>query len=270
MSSRRPAPVALNYVVEGNGPPVILIHGVGAELHSWNDVVPALAATHTVLRMDLRGHGKSPPVVPPFSLEGFADDIIAVLDREGIDRADVVGFSLGGLIAQRIALDHPERVGRLALLATVAGRTEEERRRVASRHAVILRDGIAAVTEGAKERWFTEKFAAANPERVALRIRQLVANDVTSYAEAYRIFGSGDLADRLHEIGHETLVLTGELDSGSSPRMSRLIHERIARSRLVILPELKHSLLVEAPDLIANHLVAFLSGAPQPSSGRFE
>lgn len=263
MTSQSP----IHYIVEGVGPPVVLIHGVGADLSSWDQVVPFLARSRTVLRLDLRGHGKSPALRPPFTLEGFSDDIVAMLDREGIAQADIVGFSLGGLIAQSVALDHPDRVDRLALLATVAGRTDEERQRVASRHAVILRDGIAAVTGGARERWFTEEFAAAHPERVEARIRSLVGNDVQSYAEAYRIFGSGDLADRLHDIRHETLVLTGEQDSGSSPRMSRLIHERIENSRLVILPRLKHSLLVEAPDIIAAHLVAFLDSAPQPSLG---
>ena len=267
MSGPRPAPVALNYVVEGDGPPVVLIHGVGADLSGWDAVAALLAGSRKVVWMDLRGHGKSPPIVAPFALEGFSEDIVAILDREGIARADIVGFSLGGLIAQRIAIDHPDRVGKLALLATVAGRTEEERQRVASRHEIILREGIAAVTGGARDRWFTEEFAAANPERVETRIRQLVANDVASYAEAYRIFGSGDLADSLHEIAHETLVLTGERDSGSSPRMSRLMHERIRNSRLVILPRLKHSLLVEAPGVIADHLIAFLDGAPQPSTG---
>lgn len=267
MSGAHPVPLALNYLIEGAGPPVVLIHGVGADLASWNDVVPRLAASRRVLRMDLRGHGESPPIVAPFSLEGFSEDIVALLDREGIARADIVGFSLGGLIAQQIALDHPGRVAKLALLATVAGRTQEERDRVVSRHAIILRDGIAAVTGAARERWFTEEFAAAHPQRIEERIRQLVANDVASYAEAYRIFGSGDLAERLHEIRHKTLVLTGERDSGSSPRMSRLMHERILNSRLVILPRLKHSLLIEAPGIIADHLLAFLDGAPQPSTG---
>lgn len=268
MSSAAPQP--LNYVVEGEGPgeasegrpedrpAVVLIHGVGANLQSWDALVPRFAERFRVIRMDLAGHGESPPIRDSYSLERFADDIVAVLDREGVARCHVVGFSLGGLIAQTLALDWPDRVDRLALLSAVAGRTQEEREKVVSRLAMIRDGGIVAVTGAARDRWFTAAFAEAHPERIAARIAELIANDKESYMEAYRVFGLGDNADRLHEIGHRTLVLTGEHDSGSNTRMARLMHERIRDSRLVILPELKHSILVEAPDLVADHVLGFL------------
>lgn len=253
--------MSIHYLVEGEGPPLVLIHGVGADLTSWDEVTAQLAGSHRIIRLDLRGHGRSTSIAEPFSLRGFSEDVAGVLDREGIASADIVGFSLGGLIAQQFALDHPQRVRRLALLSAVADRTPQERERLASRLAVLKREGIGAIAGAARDRWFTEEFADAHPEKVEARLASLLANDPASYAEAYRIFGESDLADRLHEIGHETLVLTGECDSGSSPRMARLMHERIARSQLVILPRLRHSLLVEAPELVAQHLAQFLSPA---------
>lgn len=248
----------LHWVVEGSGPPVVLIHGVGADLTSWDAVARRLTPTLTVLRFDLAGHGRSRPIRETYSLERFAADTIAVMDRAGIGRAHLVGFSLGGLIAQCLAIDHPDRFERVALLAAVAGRTDEERAKVVGRLEMLRRDGIAAVTGAARERWFTEAFAARHPERIQARIEELMANDLESYIEAYRVFGQSELAPRLGEIGHETLVLTGENDVGSNTRMARLMHERIPRAHLVILPELKHSLLVEAPDLVAEHLLEFL------------
>jgi len=249
----------LNYRDEGTGQALLLIHGVGANLQSWDEVAPHLTPRFRVIRADLRGHGKSPLLREPYSLERFAADQIALLDRLGIETAHVVGFSLGGLIAQTLALDWPARVERLGLLSAVAGRTEEERAKVVSRLAVIREEGIVAVTGASRERWFTPEFAAAHPDRIAARIEELIANDKESYLEAYRVFGQSENAPRLHEIGHKTLVLTGENDVGSNTRMAHLMHDRIRNSRLKILPRLKHSILVEAPDEIGKILLDFLT-----------
>ncbi len=255
MSHSRPP---LHYVTEGSGPPLVLIHGVGANLHNWDETVPLLAPEFTLLRMDLRGHGKSPQIREPWTLEKFAEDVIDTMDRAGIARAHLAGFSLGGLIGQCLAVNYPERFDRVALLSAVAGRTPEEREKVTGRLALLREGGFAMVSDAARERWFTPGFIRDNPEKVAARLEEIRANDLESYIEAYRVFGHGEMADRLHEIGHRTLVLTGEHDIGSNTRMARLMHERIANSELVILPELRHSLLVEAPHLLAEHLLRFL------------
>lgn len=248
----------LSYQDEGAGAAVVLIHGVGANLRSWDKVAERLSERFRVVRADLRGHGDSARITEPFSLEGFAEDTVALLEHLGLARAHIVGFSLGGLIAQCLAVGWPERVERLALLSAVAGRTPEERAKVTGRLALIKRDGIAAVTVAARERWFTEAFATAYPERISARIAELVANDKASYLEAYRVFGESEMGPRLKEIRHRTLVLTGEHDVGSTPRMARFMHEQIADSELVILPGLKHSLLTEVPELVAERIEAFL------------
>lgn len=248
----------LNYVVEGDGPPTVLVHGVGANLRSWDAVAERLVPTRKVIRLDLRGHGLSDPIRAPITLEDFAADVIAVMDAAGVGQADLVGFSLGGMIAQCLAVTRPERFRRVALLSAVAGRTEEERAKVVSRLDLLRRDGIAAVTGAARDRWFTERFARENPQRIEARIAELMANDLESYIEAYRVFGTSEMAPRLHEIRHRSLVLTGEHDVGSNTRMARFMHETIPDSELVILDGLKHSILVEASDLVADHLLLFL------------
>lgn len=248
---------ALNFSVSGAGDSLVLIHGVGANGRSWDEVIRALGPGFRILKLDLAGHGRSPPIRDSYSLERFACDVLATMDSAGMQRAHVVGFSLGGLIAQQIALLEPERVDRLALLAAVAGRTDDERAKVVARLDAIRAGGIAAVTGAARERWFTEEFARANPDRIAKRIAELEANDLESYLEAYRVFGTSELAPELHRIEARTLVLTGENDVGSNIRMARFMHDVIQGSELVILPRLKHSLLVEAPGTVAAELRRF-------------
>ena len=132
------------YDVSGEGPAVILIHGVGSSRQSWDGVVERLEGYQT-LRYDLRGHGEFGKPAGPYTLDNFVADLAALLDHVGIARSHVVGFSLGGLIAQGFALAHLDRVEKLALVSTVSGRTEEERDRVKTRLEMV-QDGIPGAT----------------------------------------------------------------------------------------------------------------------------
>jgi pimeloyl-ACP methyl ester carboxylesterase len=251
--------IVMRYALEGAGRPAVLIHGVGNSLEAWDGVVARLRDRFRLLRYDLRGHGESERVPGPYSIEDFSDDLLALLDALKMERCDVAGFSLGGLVAQAFALRHPERVRKLALISTVAGRTETEKARVLERLDIVA-DGIPGDHfNRSVERWFTDEFRAANPaviEDYAARNRQ---NDPACYAAAYRVLALTDLADQLSRIAAETLIMTGENDIGSNPRMARLMHDRIIGSQLLILPHLRHSILIEAPDLVAGALGRFFS-----------
>ena len=250
--------IEINYVVEGAGPPVMLVHGVGADLRSWDAIAARLAPRFRVLRLDLRGHGKSGRI-ETCRLEDFMDDVSAVLDAQGVAHAHLVGFSLGGMIAQAFVLAYPQNVDKVAFISAVAGRTPEERANVMARAHKVREEGIASVVAAAQDRWFTDAFLKANPEIVRQRLEELKANDHRSYSAAYTVFAEGDVGPRLHQIRHPTLVVTGEHDVGSNTRMARFMHESIPGSRLHILPGLKHSVLLEAPETIADLLIDFLS-----------
>jgi pimeloyl-ACP methyl ester carboxylesterase len=166
------------------------------------------------------------------------------------------------MTAQRLAIDAPARVDRLAILSAAAGRTEAERARVLERLALV-RDGIPGEHfRRSIERWFSDDFRRANPELIERYAARNMENDPACYAAAYRVLATTDLADELHRIQAPTLIVTGEGDIGSTPRMARLMHERIAGSRLHVLPGLRHSILVEAPELVARLLAEFLAGGP--------
>jgi pimeloyl-ACP methyl ester carboxylesterase len=111
----------------------------------------------------------------------------------------------------------------------------------------------------AQERWFTPAFVQANPERVRYRMEELERNDPDSYKAAYTVFSTSDLGERLHHIGHRTLIVTGEHDVGSNTRMARYMHDQIADSELHVLPGLRHSVLVEAPEQVQSLVMRFLT-----------
>lgn len=248
----------ISFEKSGSGVPLVLIHGVGSNLEGWDEVCAALEGEFTILRLDLRGHGNSAPIEGEYSVDLFARDVLAMMDAAGVERAHLVGFSLGGLIAQKLALDWPERFDRVVILSAVAGRTPEERQKVVGRLALIREGGIDAITGAARDRWFSEAFAQAHPEIIARRIAELKAVHLPSYLEAYRVFGLTELVDQLHAISRPTLVMTGEFDQGSNTRMAQTMHDLIPGSELRILPGLKHSVLVEASPLIASHVREFL------------
>jgi pimeloyl-ACP methyl ester carboxylesterase len=256
----------IHYVEEGSGSPVLLVHGVGANLRSWDDIAPVLARRHRVLRLDLRGHGQSGRIVQ-CTLDDFVADIVAVLDVAGIPRVHLIGFSLGGMITQAAALRYPARLRSAVIISAVAGRTPEERQRLIQRAAVVRDKGITAVVDAAEQRWFTDAFRAAHPEKVRQRLAELVGNDHGSYAAAYRVFAESELGPELHRIDVPALVVTGEHDQGSNTRMAQYMHKVIRGSELVILPGLRHSVLLEAPARIAGLVDDFLS-RHEPSARR--
>ena len=248
----------VRYRLEGKGPVLVLIHGVGGSLNDWNRVAPSLIERYTILRCDLRGHGQSDKLPGPYELEDFVADVHDLVRHLKIDRFHLAGFSLGGLVVQAFALAHPGMVDHLVLLSTVAGRTEDEKKRVLGRLDIVANGIPGQHFENSVSRWFTDEFRAANPDIIAAYAKRSRENDPKAYAAAYRVLATGDLADRLHEIKIPALVATAENDIGSSPRMARLMHERIAGSKLHIFPHLRHSILTEAPQDVAKVITDFL------------
>ena len=243
---------------QGRGPSVLLIHGVGGDGRNWDPIAHRLAQRFDVVAMDLRGHGGSSPIAGPLDAHELAADALHVLDETGAATSRVVGFSLGGQVAQALALDHPERVAKLAVLGTVCGRTPEERQRARGRIEFLRTNGLAALAEANRERWFTDAFRRDHAELVERRVAQVKACDPHSYLEAFTVFCTADFVDRLGELTMPNLVVTGEYDVAATPRMAHLMGERLADARVHVLQGLRHSLLIEAPDRVGALLDAFL------------
>lgn len=250
--------VTLNYRVVGQGEPLICIHGVGSYLEAWEGVAERLSDRFRILTFDLRGHGRSSKVRGRYEIDDFVGDVLALADHAGFDSFNLAGFSLGGLIAQRIALTHQQRIRRLVLLATVAGRTEEERERVEARLAALQAGDRGSHYDASLSRWLTEGFQAENPELITKLRQRNAENDPECYAAAYRVLAQTDFGGLLDQIRVPVLIATGEEDAGSNPRMALYMHERITGSKLHILPGLRHSILTEAPARVAGLMRDFL------------
>ena len=242
--------------VDGEGEPVVLVHGVGGDASNWDDVVARLRRFR-VVRLDLRGHGRSGPIRGPVSAEDLARDVADVMDAAGVQSAGVAGFSLGGQVAMALALGRPQRVKKLAIISAVSGRTPEEQARARERVEFLRANGVAAIAEANRERWFTDAFRAGHPDKVEARVKQVRDSDEESYLQAFTVFATADYADRLHEIRMPALVVTGEHDVAATSRMARLMHMSISGSRLEVVAGLRHSLLIEAPQTVSRLLDGF-------------
>jgi (E)-2-((N-methylformamido)methylene)succinate hydrolase len=242
-----------HYRRSGAGAPVILIHGVGADLEMWEPVVARLAADHDVSRYDMQGHGASAKPPGPYHLDDFVDQLRRLADGLGLPRFALAGFSMGGLVAQAFALAEPARVERLVVLNTVFGRSAQERAAVESRVREVLNGGHEAGIAAALERWFTPGFRARRPEAIDAIRRRMESNDLPAYAAAYGLFATADqaLAAQLGRIQAPTTVVTGAEDQRSTAAMAMAMAERLPRGRCLIIPGQRHMTPLEVPGLVA-------------------
>ena len=253
-------PGGTHYRVEGSGPPLVLIHGVGLDLEMWDGQAAVLAPHFQVIRYDLLGHGGS--VNPPGArdLSDFADQLGGLLADLKLGPVILAGFSIGGLIAQTFVLAQPEKVSRLVLMYTVFDRTPEQIAAVRGRYEQVRAEGPEATIETNIKRWFNEEFIATKPAVVDYVRRRLQTNDVEGFLKAYAIFSSPDeeRAALLHNIACPTLVMTGADDVGSTPEMARRMADRLPDSRLAIIADQRHMGPAENPAPVNEALLDFL------------
>jgi 3-oxoadipate enol-lactonase len=246
------------FSVEGEGPPLFLIHGIGASRHSWDGLVARLKSKFRCIGYDLRGHGKSPTPATPYSLDQLVDDLETLRAELGIERAHFAGHSLGGMIGPAYARRYPERVLSLGLFSTAAFRTADDGAKVRGVVAAMRQKGIAPVLETLKDRWFTPEFAARCPEIIERRMQQVIDTNPEVFLSVFDIYAETEMSPWLGEVAAPCLVLTGEHDGGCNPRLNRQIASALADSDLVILPNLRHAILLEAPGTVAPPVLEFL------------
>jgi pimeloyl-ACP methyl ester carboxylesterase len=170
----------------------------------------------------------------------------------------VIGHSLGGMIGPAYARAHPERVMSLGLLSTAAGRTEEDSAKVMDVVTAMEERGIVEVLETLVARWFTDDFIANRPDAIQARLRQVRETPAEVFLSVFHIYAETEMAPWLHEVTAPSLVLTGELDGGCNPRLNRFIADTLPDAELVIMEGLRHAILLEASERVAEHVRAFL------------
>jgi pimeloyl-ACP methyl ester carboxylesterase len=249
----------LRYAREGQGTDLVLIHGLGGSLHDWDGAVPELGKYHRVLRWDARGFGESDKPAGPYSPPLFAKDLAGLFRACGVSRAHVAGISMGGVIAQRFALDYPELVQSLTLISTSSEVSPQARAAWEKMAAVIEERGFSA-NAGFAERIFAPGFVKNHPGEVKAMADRTAANDPRSYAAAARAIGAYNWTAELPRIQAPTLILQGLEDVLTPPGGSVKMSRNIARSRLLMVPGCGHVVPVEKPELFTHTLLAFLAG----------
>ena len=250
--------VEVSYRVDGRGPPLYMVHGVGSRKTVWDDLIAGLEQDFTCVRYDLRGHGQSPIAEPPYTLEQLVDDLEGLRRRLGHHRIHVIGHSLGGMIAPAYARRYPQRVLSVGLLSTAAGRNADDRAKLRAVGEAMRTRGVEAVVGSLVERWYTGEFIAARPDAVEARIRQVLDTPGEVFLSVFEIYAETEMKPWLGEITGPCLVLTGALDGACNPRLNTAIASALPNAELVILDDLKHSILIEAPERVLTPLKKFL------------
>jgi len=250
----------------GRGDPLILLHGLGDDHRAWRRTLPDLMVRRRVLMYDLRGHGETSLGTADGTLRQLGDDLAALMDALDLERADVAGFSLGGTIAMRLAIDHPDRVRGLALVATSSrvGRAAADwyRQRVemVDRNDPQLRETLDKDTADV----YAESPAELDE---GLLIRRQSTEDPRGYGNAcaaMAALNSSPLDPELPRIAAPTLIVASDLDRHCPPRAAEIIAAGInasatSRVKLEVLTGAGHPIPVEKPCELARSVNSFLA-----------
>jgi 3-oxoadipate enol-lactonase len=255
--------VAVHHLVEASpdlpadAPFVVLSNSLGATHAMWDPQVPALAQHFRVVRYDTRGHGGSPVPQGPYSIDDLADDLLALLDRLEVERAHLVGLSLGGMTALRLAAREPQRVDRLVVLCTSAllGPAQGWH----DRAATVRAHGTGAVAEAVVERWYTAAYARSHPDVVAAA-RQMVADQPPEgYAWCCEAIAAMDLTSGLPDVVAPTLAIAGDDDPATPPDHLGRIASSVKDGRLLVVPHAAHLASQEQDEVVTRAVLEHLT-----------
>lgn len=251
----------IHFEQAGSGHPLVLLHGLGLNLHLWDSQFAPFAGDFRVIRYDLRGFGQSIPSTPaPFS---HAEDLKVLLDHFKIERAHILGLSLGGRIALDFALLYPERLDRLVLVDAALGgyRFAED---WYARMAIIMQHGKDGDIAAAKRLWLAhplfDSIRAHN--RNKQRFEQIASSDPGWHwlHQGFEQSINPSAAKRLHEIKAPTLVVVGEHDLPDFQAIADLLQANIAHAKKKVLAGAGHMANMEAPEQFNETILRFLAG----------
>jgi 3-oxoadipate enol-lactonase len=238
--------VALHAVESGSGDAVVLVHAIGCDHRMWDSLAASLSPQFRVIRVDVRGHGASPVPKGPYSLKELSDDVAALLDRRGITRAHWVGLSMGGMIGQAFALDHPDRLERLVLANTTSSYGAEGHKLWDARIKAVNEGGMEAIVDMVMTRYFPDTFHASHPSVVKMYRERVAAISAAGYVACCGAIRELDFTHDLGRITARTLAIAGEKDAGTPTAMLEEIVRGIPGARLAVIPGASHLSAVDS------------------------
>ncbi len=250
------------YETQGAGDPLLLINGWGSDSTEWLFQLPAFAKRFLAIVFDNRGAGRSETPPGPYSTAQMADDAAALLTHLGAARAHVLGVSLGGMVAQEVALRHPDQVRKLVLACTAPGGEGSVRPAPEVLKMFIRSPGGDSEEEIRRVLPFlySERYLRDHPEEIEEFVRRRLADPISVEGHAAQLAAavSHSAWDRLAAIGAPTLVIAGDGEMVVPTENSRRIAERIPGAKLVILPGAPHRLFAENAEDFNRVVISFL------------
>jgi pimeloyl-ACP methyl ester carboxylesterase len=269
MPTVRSSGIEVYYEEHGSGEPLLLIMGWAGNAATWKPQIPGLAERYRVIAFDNRGVGRTEAPDEPYSIRQMADDAVGLLDALQVPSAHVFGISMGGMIAQELALAYPERVGALVLGCTSSGGSR-------AAGSARLKDEIADFQQLSEtglpdlqwfseflKRLFTDEALARSESNLQDFVLSLIRFPPTPHGMRNQslAIAAHDAYDRLPQIRHPTLVITGDEDSLIHPENSALLADRIPNAELRVFHGLKHAFHLERPDLVNSLIIDFIESA---------
>lgn len=251
------------YLLRGSRPDtIVFLSALGTTASMWSPQIDRFADRYTVVAPEFGGHD---PLSEPVTLERLAADLAAVLNAVGSTWVHVVGISLGGMIAQRFALENPDRTRSLVLVNTTCRYTDEGRQSLLDRATLVEREGMEAVTDAILARWFTDTpFESGAVGRDAIRA-MLLSADPHAYASTAQAAAAVDTYEDLPRIGARTLIVRADGDTSMSAEAAGTLEDRIPGSRIDSMPHLAHLCTVQAPNAFSSLLERFLEEVEEES-----
>lgn len=256
MSTRILAGMAVE--LEGDGAPVIMIHGLGGTSNSFTPQLAVYAGRHRIIRPDLVGSGRS-PLEGALSIERFVSDVMRMADGLGAREAHLVGHSLGTIVCQHIAVRHPARVRSLALLGALTEPPDAARAALRQRAAKARAEGMAEVADAIVQAATAKATKADAPVAVAMVRESVMRQCPQGYAATCEALAQASAAEA-GRIDCPTMLITGAEDAVAPPAMARGLADRIAGARLVLLPRCGHWPSVERAADVNRELRHFMMG----------
>lgn len=251
----------LYYEEQGSGRSLLMIHGIGGSALDWAGVVPELAKAARVIGVDVRGFGRSAKPPGPYSAAQWAADLAALLEQIDAAPAVVLGHSMGGVIAQRLLLDHRELVDAAILQSTSSQVKEQAAAFWEGQAAEIERDGLRPMIER-RQAGYSEAFKREHPEVLEADERRLRFNEPHAYAAAARAVARYNFTDELRDVRMPVLIIQGLDDTQTPPGGSVIMSRAIPAARLEMLESCGHNVMLDQPQRLIALVQGFLAELP--------
>ena len=249
-----------NYYIYTNNKtiPIVFIHGVGLDHKMWTPQINYFKKYSTIT-YDLLGHGKTPFRKKEIKMKDYVEQLLSIIEFLNVEKINLVGFSIGSLIALDFASDFQKKLNSLILIATTYKRTEKQRQEVIDR--VNLAKLNKPISQLALKRWFTDKCLEKNPNIYEDFIKILTkdGDDQKNFIKAYELFAYyKDDIEKIKKINTKTLVMTGSLDPGSTPEMSKKLSNDLNNSSYIEINNGKHLCSIECADDVNINIKKFI------------